>query len=204
MYESCSSPERGADHVHVSRRVLGRVQVQRVAVDLSAGGPEHHLLGDAGGGLDRVVGCVVGVQVRLDRLVVDAVDAARAVDAAGVEADDVEATREAHPEVQRLGSGRREVVPRTSRPTWVEQDGALADLRVGRIADHCEVDGRTGRIVVVQRHRQRRALQRLADPFLAGAPGEVAGRCRALDRSTPTRPESGEWRRWRAGRYHRR
>ena len=96
-------PEGGADHVHVARRVLRRVVTQRVAVHLLALGTDHHLLGDRRCGFACVVRCVVGVHHRVERGVVETVDAAGSVDAARVEADDVEATLEAHLEVDRFG-----------------------------------------------------------------------------------------------------
>ena len=88
--------ERRSDHVHVPGRVLRRVQAQRVAVALPAGLAESHLLGDDCQQLGGVVRRVVGVDVALDERIIDAVDSARAVDATGIEADDVEATAQTH------------------------------------------------------------------------------------------------------------
>ena len=83
--------EGGADLVHVACGVGGGVEAQRVVVVRVAGGAE--LVVDV---VERLllrgrVGRVVEVHGRVDRGVVDAVDGARALHAAGVEADEVEA-----------------------------------------------------------------------------------------------------------------
>ncbi len=159
--------QAGTDHVHVAGRVGGAVEAQGVAVVRRAAVGEGALVLVEQRLFLGVVGRVVEIEVSVHERVVDAFDTATAVDAPGVEADDVEVV-EAELGLDDGSALGDRVEARGAGAAGVEQDRTFA-VDGGRGAHEGDVDGGACKIVVVERHGQYGALEHRVVGRLVGA-----------------------------------
>ena len=187
---------RLADPVHVASRVARRDEGKDAPAVLRACAVELLDAGRQRGPLGVVAGCEVELEQRVHRGIVLAFHALALADAARVEADDVEPAAERSTDV---GAGLPgELDAGRARPTRVDQERADPVSGVGgRQADESERDRARHLAGIVERHRQRAALEAVAavgpvDPADRGRRGrrDRGGRCGRCDRR-PFRPVVG-------------